>query len=43
MTRLTVTSGAQKLKVTTEKEQKDLMVLGKLPQLKLFLSKTVFN
>jgi len=34
-----VTSRAQKLKVATEKEQKELMALAKMPRLKLFLSK----
>ena len=43
MTRSTAISRAEKRKAAAEKKQKDLMVLAKMPQLNLFLSKTVFT
>jgi len=42
MTRSIEKTGSQKRKGTTDKEQKDLMVLVKMPRLKL-ISKTVFT
>jgi len=43
MTRSTLTSGAQTLKVATEKEHMYQMILAKMPQLKLFRLKTIFT